>query len=318
MVWALWRTFDATDLGDALLERLVSGLLAEALVHGMLLSDCEWRGDSKQELQLQVAIGQGLPASALRRLWLKGQVDTLPMLIVFESLYHMYQKLSKCVDYIIAGAQPGCGSTAILARIESFGQDLGQWLKVAGGDKALVTEDALWCRGPDTNEVSVEFGAFVGYSGIRFARCVLAATSWIAMQQGTPLHRDRSGLAGISLEVDPVHASVARHFIDLAGLTLAAEVWLGLLQDTMSLVNERAGSCSEAFSFMDQRGTTFHDDLANLERLVLLPPWAAVTADNVNKPGAPVFLWHLTRTKSFSTALWSMYEFASEDRKSVV
>jgi len=116
------------------------------------------------------------------------------------------------------------------------------------------------------------------------------------------------------LEVDPVHASVARRFVDLAGVSVAAEVWLGLLQDTLALLPERAGEGSGTFSFMDQRGTTFHEDLALLERMRSLPPCAAVTADNVNKPGAPVFLWHLTRCPqfAFSAMLWSLREFASE------
>merc|ERR1712183_255754 len=98
-------------------------------------------------------------------------------------------------------------------------------------------------------------------------------------------------------EVDPGHASVARYFIDLAGMAAHAEVWLGLLQDTLPMLSERVGEGSVAFSFMDQRGTTFHDDLALLERIQLLPALASATTDNVNKPGAPVYLWHMTRTR---------------------
>jgi len=117
-----------------------------------------------------------------------------------------------------------------------------------------------------------------------------------------------------------VHASVARHFVDLAGLAHWAEVWIGLLQDTLPMLIERVGEGSKAFGFMDQRGTTFHDDLAQVERLRLLAPRAAATADNVNKPGAPIFLWHTTRSPRFCTQLWSMLEFASvsiEDWQSV-
>jgi len=86
------------------------------------------------------------------------------------------------------------------------------------------------------------------------------------------------------------------------------------------LLSERGGEGSKAFGFMDQRGTTFHTDLAHIESMRLLAPCAMATADNVNKPGAPVFLWHMTRTPSFSTMIWSMGEFAShtiEDWQSV-
>merc|ERR1740130_1104906 len=105
-------------------------------------------------------------------------VPAAPM--VFESMYHVYQKLSKCVDYMTVGLQPSLGSNHVLKRIESFGQGLGQWLKVAGGDKASVTEDALERRRPEEHEISAEFGAFVGYSGIRFARCILSSAAPIA------------------------------------------------------------------------------------------------------------------------------------------
>lgn len=182
---------------------------------------------------------------------------------------------------------------------------------MAGGDKAAVTEDALRRRRPADHEVSAEFGAFVGYSGIRFARIAAAAGEGDEVLTAPSLWHHPAPL-GVSFEVDPVHASVARHFIDLAALTCAGEVWLGLLQDTLPLLTERCGARSEAFGFMDQRGTTFHDDLATLERLQELPPNAVVAADNVTKPGAPVFLWHMTRGHCFRTAVWSMSEFASD------
>merc|ERR1711920_97337 len=89
----------------------------------------------------------------------------------------MYRKLSKCVDHITVGiSRFTTGSSShVLEQIESFGQNIGQWLKVAGGDKASITERALEGRKFNEHEISVEFGAFVGYSSIRFARCILAS-----------------------------------------------------------------------------------------------------------------------------------------------
>jgi len=312
IIWSFWRTFDPTEVGTALGNCLASGVMSDALVHGMLLSIGEWRMAAPEERRLQFALGRGLPPCALRTLWLQGEGNTLPAPMVFESLYHMYQKLSKCVDYVAAGTRPFLGAAHVLKRIESYGQDLGQWLKIAGGDKARVTEDALERRGAEEHEISAEFGAFVGYSGIRFARCILSSAAPVAARSGISSLSHHRGLAGCSLEVDPIHVSVARHFIDLAGLSSWAEVWLGLLQDTLAVIPERAGERAMAFSFMDQRGTTFHTDLAHIEKMRLLPIYAAATADNVNKPGAPILLWHLTRTSSFDTVLWSMGEFASE------
>lgn len=308
IVWALWRTADPAVIGEALARSLESGVFADALVYGLLLSVSEWQATACEERRLQLALGRGLPPSALRALLLQDDASTIPAPLVFESMYHMYQKLSKCLDYVTAGAEPHEGADGLLYRIESFGQEVGQWLKVAGGDKASITEDALDRRMPGACEVSAEFGAFVGYSGIRFARCILAASA----ASGSSLRARREGLVGISFEVDPIHASVARHLICLAGLSTSAEVWLGLLQDTIPLLVERVGELSKAFGFMDQRGTTFHEDLHQIEKLRLFPPRAVAIADNVNKPGAPVFLWRMTRSRYFHTVLWSMGEFASD------
>jgi len=314
VIWSMWRTHHIGDVRSVLERGIDAGLVADALVQGLLLSDCEWRGDGGEERRIQASIGQSMPMSALRWILLDGDVRaTVSPTLAFESLYHMYRRLSKCVDHVSAGMlhsvpvadpQPAIGrSNQVILRIESFGQDIGQWLKVAGGDKASVTEDALLRRALRSCEVSVEFGAFVGYSGIRFARCILSGPGF-ANGGWAP--------AGISLEVDPVHSAVARHFIDLACLSNLAEVWSGLLQDTLPLLSERTGEACKGFGFMDQRGTTFHDDLAQMERLRSLAPLVVVTADNVNKPGAPVFLWNMTRSLQFDTVVWSMGEFASD------
>jgi len=296
IAWSFWRTSVSSEIAKELCSGVASGLVADALVYGLFLSDREWCMNARDEQQLQIALGRGFPPCALRTLWLRRHICARMPPIRFASMYHMYRKLSKCIDYVSAVIERPPSSSHILERIETFGQELGQWLKVAGGDKASLTESTLVGCTLREHEISTEFGAFVGYSGIRFAKCSL-----------------REGLAGVSLEVDPVHASVARYFIDLAGMSPSAEVWLGLLQDTLAILPERVGERSMAFSFMDQRGTTFHDDLALVEKMQLLPALTSVVADNVNKPGAPIFLWHMSRTLWFNTILWSMSEFASID-----
>jgi len=254
---------------------------------------------------LWLALARGLPVGDLRLLFTTPEESSVPLQLppTFDSMYHMYQKLSKLVGYISTSAGRGLDPDTVLKSIEAFGQDLGQWLKVAGGEKASLTAAALRRRRPAAHEVSAEFGAFVGYSAIRFAAQLRTA------QQEPP--RRGGGLAGLSFEVDPVHAAVARHLIDAAGLAGAGEVWLGLLQDTVPLLDERGGCQCLAFSFFDQRGTTFHEDLALLQRLALVAAPTMLVADNVNKPGAPEFLWHLSHTRRFATEIWSMSEFAS-------
>lgn len=303
-----------------------AGLPADALAHGLVLSDAAWRMSALEDAGLHLALGHSLPDCALRELFWPMQLKTTSRLrpAIFATLHHSYRKLSRCVDHVAGAVAVEAASSRtsgaaerglrVLRCIEGFAQDIGQWLKVAGGDKARVTEAALQQAmaaasdlGGSSGLAFVEFGAFVGYSTIRFALCALQG-SGVAGDAALTSRR----LLGASFEVDPVHAAVARHFLDLAGLASYAEVWLGLLQDALPLVPERTGEASAQFIFMDQRGTTFHEDMEQIERLRLLPPGSSIAADNVLKPGAPVFLWNLAQSCCFHSTLWSMGEFASE------
>lgn len=44
-----------------------------------------------------------------------------------------------------------------------------------------------------------------------------------------------------------------------------------------------------------RKGTRFHSDLALMEELDLLSDRAVILADNVLKPGAPLYIWHLAK-----------------------
>lgn len=61
---------------------------------------------------------------------------------------------------------------------------------------------------------------------------------------------------------------------------------------------------------MDQKGTRYDEDLATLERLGILLPGAVVVADNVLKPGSPLFLWRLTNSGAYDTHIVRVPEFA--------
>eukprot|EP00421_Protoceratium_reticulatum_P029235 CAMPEP_0168474510 /NCGR_PEP_ID=MMETSP0228-20121227/60883_1 /TAXON_ID=133427 /ORGANISM="Protoceratium reticulatum, Strain CCCM 535 (=CCMP 1889)" /LENGTH=165 /DNA_ID=CAMNT_0008490549 /DNA_START=33 /DNA_END=528 /DNA_ORIENTATION=- len=71
--------------------------------------------------------------------------------------------------------------------------------------------------------------------------------------------------------------------------------------------------------FMDHRGSRFRDDLLLLEDSGLLSGGAAVVADNVLKPGAPLLLWHLARSRGVHAQFVSVPEFLmpAEDWMSV-
>lgn len=302
MLWAVWRIGDPDEImTEFRISALRIGGVIDALVRSMLLATDAWCHDAAAELRLQAWISSTLPESSLTFVVSPvgpSHPEALRPLLEDGEPNHFYRRLARLLD---ATASIPAVPEEVLLCIEAFGS-VSSWLKVAGDDKAQVLAGAIDRRPVQVGEYSLEFGAFVGYSAIRFAR------------QISSLRGDKS-FCGASLEIDPIHAAVSRHHLNQALLSQQAEIWVGQLQDTMPRAVEVFGSTCLAFSFMDQRGTTFHEDLMQLERLAAVAPIANVTADNTVKPGSPVYLWHVAvgAVDRFTTVLWALAEFALEE-----
>lgn len=199
----------------------------------------------------------------------------------------------------------------VLKEIDRFSQGLGKWLKVAGDDKAEILRHSINSRPLTEFKTMVEFGAFVGYTATRMGRTVEVMYER-GVQNGTVLHED-SRLQGCNrvttMEIDPIHACIARHVIDIAKLSHIVECWIGQVKDLIPRVGEEHGCMNLNMVFMDQRGTTFHDDLSQLEELRLMHPGCRVVADNTVKPGSPVYCWHTTVSSCYDTTNFSLHEF---------
>lgn len=52
-------------------------------------------------------------------------------------------------------------------------------------------------------------------------------------------------------------------------------------------------------SFHLRKGSRYHEDLSVMEQLGVLLPGAVVVADNVLKPGSPLFLWRLCKGEAY-------------------
>ena len=207
----------------------------------------------------------------------------------------VFRKVARLVDYVESSVRPG-HPEEILTHCELFARDRGQWLKVAGHEKAEIIQSCWSGRPFLSHNVALEFGVFVGYTLVR-----LGAMS------------ARKHVAVVSLEVSPVHVCIARHFLNLACLAHAAEVYPGQAKDAMPLVNEELGEGSVCFSFMDHRGTIFHFDAALMERLLLPAAAGWHLADNTLNPGSPEFMWERFAPLSSWTALpLSVTEFQAE------
>jgi len=123
------------------------------------------------------------------------------------------------------------------------------------------------------------------------------------------LLRVLGGVPVVSVEVDPVQGCIARHFVDLAGVSNSAEIWIGQFRDLLGRPVEEFGVRTMGLVFLDYKGTIFHIDLATLERYAALAPGGRAVADNVALPGAPLYLWEMTRHPAWETSVWALQEF---------
>lgn len=225
-----------------------------------------------------------------------------------------YRKLGAFVEQLEAriGDAPGrISADWVLFEIERFAAGVGKWLKVAGDDKGEILQHSIDSRPLTEFKTMVEFGAYVGYTATRMGRAV-ELTYERGYQDGSIVFED-SRLQGsnriTTMEVDPIHACICRHVLDIAKLSHIVECWIGQVKDLIPRLVEEFGSSNLNMVFMDQRGTTFHDDLAHLEQLHLMHPGCRIVADNTVKPGAPVYCWYTTYSDSYRTTNYSLNEF---------
>jgi len=213
-----------------------------------------------------------------------------------------YAKEIRLLQHVFKHAKRG-DPASVVRSIEYYGEGVlrGQWLKVAGGGKVPVLQAVV--RAAPPGGFILEVGAYCGFSATQMAMTVPEA------------HIS-------SLEVDPVHVIVARNVLDFGGLSSQVDVWTGHSKDLLSRISNRYGGPGNllySVAFFDQKGSRYDEDLTTLEKLGLLYPGAVCVADNVLKPGAPIFLWHVGLRGDYHAQVVSMKEFAmpAEDWMSV-
>lgn len=205
-----------------------------------------------------------------------------------------YAKELRLLDHVLQRARPG-DAASVCEALEDFGESVlgssGEWLKLMAGAKAKILLAAA-AGAPPGGDV-LEVGCYCGYSAIRLA---------LALPH----------VRIVSLEVDPVHVTVARNLVALAGLWQRVEVCTGHSRRLLPRLPWRGTGGQRQFSvvFMDQRGSRYEEDLALLGKHGLLRPGAVVVADNVLKPGAPLFLWRVAASCVCQTQIARVPEFA--------
>ncbi|CAE7475624.1 COMT, partial [Symbiodinium sp. KB8] len=204
-----------------------------------------------------------------------------------------WEKLGAVIDFVehrLSAAAPQVPGTVneMLRLLDTFAQRREHWLKVAGGAKAEVLLHSHGLRTWRWHEVALECGTFIGYSAMRLALQMLAG-------RDSP---DRAGPHVFTIEVDPVQACIARHLVDLAGVSCSVEVAIGQVRDIVPKIVELFGATSVGMVFMDYKEDT--GAIGINSRLL---------ADNVALPGAPLLLWNLAFSPSWELTAFAMTEF---------
>lgn len=207
---------------------------------------------------------------------------------------HAYTREFMTLQAVLCGAPQGDVDACMVA-VEEFAESRSLWLKITAWEKATVVHEVARLARP---KLVLEIGAYVGYSAMNLARAV----------------RPHGGRV-VSIEVDPIHVTIVRNMVEYAGMSDSVDVWTGYCYDVIPHLLDTYGPQSFGMVFMDQKGTRFHTDLELLERLGLLADGAVILADNVLKPGAPLYIWHLANGPYTGLTAVSVREFLlqSED-----
>lgn len=280
MLWSFWRsTLWVPDWSN------LAGM-GDVLDCGVLWMDVAWSRNTMQAYSalLAVEIVTGVAC-------LGGVPNT--------SNSTRYRKVASLVAHTSSQAEPG-SVPDFLHTVETFAAlSVGQWLKVAGGEKAEVIEEGykLSCPGVG-GHVAMELGAFVGYTAARL--CGMGETAVVTFEQ------------------DPIHVAVARWHLNHAFLLSRAEVVPGRVVDALPWSSEAVGAQAVFLAFLDEGGSSFSSDHAQLERLGVFSSRGVTIADNCVRPGAPNFVARVfsfnggQRAVGWETAAWQLPEFLEE------
>ena len=162
---------------------------------------------------------------------------------------------------------------AILRVIDEFAAQEDFLINI-GWDKGAKVVDLI---AQDKPRILVELGGYVGYSAILFGDALLKASG---SQEGVKL---------LSIEFDPLIASIAMNLIDLAGLSHVVKAIVGSASDTLRRLKTTGDLPNIDFLFLDHVEDLYLQEFKLCEELSLLRSGALVVADNVVRPGAPEY-----------------------------
>lgn len=290
------------DTARGVFERcLAAGTMYDVAVCCMQLLDCEWSRSACRARDVWAMVHDVVRYPPLQWLLDERFIDVcLAPKLRFSGLarFHReeYLKLARLVQHMQTTVAFPTTPATVLGVMEEFSQSLGRWLKVASGVKSTCLESAaISSTGRSPAGLLVEFGAFVGYSAVTVARRVPQVRM-------------------LSCEIDAVHVAIAKFVASMALPAADIQFCVGRAADVVRFIVEDSGAHAVQFVFMDHSNSHFHEEFATLERLSVGSATTCVLADNVLKPGAPLFSW-MTWWSPAANTTWAMCEFRHDDQE---
>ncbi|XP_040203897.1 catechol O-methyltransferase-like [Rana temporaria] len=147
-----------------------------------------------------------------------------------------------------------------------------EWAMNVGDEKGLILDEVVKETDPS---VILELGTYCGYSAIRIARLL------------------KPGARLFTVELNPVHAAVAKQMIEFAGVQDTVLVLEGSTTDIIPQLRQKYNVDALDFVFLDHAKDRYRPDTILLEECRLLKEGSVLLADNVVYPGIPDFLEHV-------------------------
>ncbi|OTB06744.1 hypothetical protein M426DRAFT_72199 [Hypoxylon sp. CI-4A] len=166
----------------------------------------------------------------------------------------------------------------VLDAIDEYGKTK-KYLMNIGEYKSKTVTDLIKHERPQT---MVELGGYVGYSAIAFGAAL----------------GDAGGKRYYSLEMNPEFAAVITMLVDLAGLSEVVKVIVGPSSQSLERLHRQGVLKHIDLLFLDHYKPAYTPDLKLCEELGLVAGGSIYAADNVVKPGNPVYLEYVRSTVS--------------------
>ncbi|XP_063313105.1 catechol O-methyltransferase-like [Pelobates fuscus] len=179
----------------------------------------------------------------------------------------MAQKEHRILNYVLKNAVRG-NPQSVVDTIDHYCSQK-EWAMNVGDEKGLILDQIVKETDPS---VLLELGTYCGYSATRIARLL------------------KPGARLLTVEINPMHAAIAKQMIEFAGVQDKVQVLEGSTQDILPKLKTEYAIENIDFVFIDHFKERYKPDTVLLEDLGLLRKGSVLVADNVVYPGAPEFL----------------------------